>query len=52
MNFKEPRVEFVEIEAADITTASVPSLEQCDGPDAPGNNCKKYGFTLMNNPKV
>lgn len=49
MIFKEPKVEFVEIETIDTTSNSVPSLEQCSGPDAPGNNCIKYGFTIMNN---
>jgi hypothetical protein len=50
MTFEEPKVEFIEIENVDTAEESgVPSMEQCQGPDAPGNNCSKYGFTLMNN---
>ena len=60
MTLKEPNVEFVKIDTAVQTyTASqtcpaeeaykggTPSMEMCEGPDAPGNNCNKYGFVVM-----
>lgn len=55
MIFEKPKVEFVPIDmAVAITTTSIkcsktvawyndegdPSIETCDGPDAPMNNCK------------
>lgn len=63
MIFNEPKVEYVALDLEVTTyTASqkcpedelyiggTPSMETCDGPDAPGNNCKKYGFIVMDDP--
>lgn len=61
MTFKEPTVEFVRIDTNVHTYTSsqecpedemyiggTPSEEYCDGPQAPGNNCNTYNFTIMN----
>lgn len=62
MIFNEPKVEFVALDMEVMTYTSsqqcpedelyiggTPSYELCSGPAAPGNNCTKYSFTLMNN---
>lgn len=62
MVLKKPTIEFVNIELNGFATYSAsqncpedalyiggtPSMETCDGPDAPSNNCIKYNFTVMN----
>ncbi len=49
MEFEKPNVEFVELDPnEDITTASgSPSLETCDGPDAPSNTCSDTGAFMV-----
>ena len=61
MLMNKPVVEFVDLELNNISTytqsqdcpedapyiGGKPSFEICDGPDAPGNNCDKYGFSVM-----
>lgn len=43
MVFEEPKVEVVEIEQTDIVCESgSPSLETCDGNDAPSNKCSGF----------
>lgn len=62
MTFQEPKIEFVKIDTTISTYTSsqqcpedelyiggTPNYEICSGPEAPGNNCTKYNFTIMNN---
>ena len=48
MVFEKPNVEFVELDPnEDIATASSPSIETCDGPDAPSNTCRVQGGFMV-----
>ena len=62
MIFKKPIVQFVKIDLAistytqsqqcpedELYIGGTPNYEICSGDLAPGNNCSKYQFTLMNN---
>lgn len=39
MKMIEPKIEFISINQLDIIVTSGGSIETCNGPDAPMNNC-------------
>lgn len=62
MIIKEPKVQFIKLDTGIMTytesqdcppdvlfIGGTPSYEACSGPQAPGNNCTKYGFQMMMN---